>query len=98
HEEKFQSEEVIAGYVRMVLDASTGADRYFIYRKSDWLAWKKKSPMAGGENWSGGFEGGPLPAFLRTKIVKHACKEKCWATGHTPPQVEQYSDIEIDEE
>jgi hypothetical protein len=40
----------------------------------------------------------PEPGFLRTKIVKHACKEKCWATGANPAGVETFEGIEIDAE
>lgn len=96
HVEKFQSEIIIAGYVRFVVDEQ-GNDRFFIYRKSDWEAWKKKSQLAGGENWSGN-GGQPMPGFLRTKLVLHATKEKCWAIGMTPAAIEQFEDIEIDED
>jgi recombinational DNA repair protein RecT len=93
HVEKFETEEFIAGYVRFVVDEK-GNDRFFIYRKSDWEAWRKKSQMPNGENWNGN-NGQPVAAFLRTKIVKHACTEKCWATGITNPQSEQFS-VEVD--
>src|SRR5690606_15477262 len=43
HIEKFMSENMIAGYGRFVID-SKGTDRYFIYRKSHWESWRKKSP------------------------------------------------------
>lgn len=94
HVEKFQSETMISGYIRFLVD-DKGNDRFFIYRKSDWENWKKKSPLANGDNWSGN-NGQPIPAFLRTKIVLHACKEKCWATGNTSPTVEQYTNVEVD--
>ena len=95
HIEKFESEEIIAGYIRFMLPGN--ADRFFIYRKSDWTAWKSKSPQASGANWTGN-GGQPLAAFLRTKIVLHACKEKSWATGNTNPNVETFSDIEVDDD
>lgn len=113
HMENFQSDNIIAGYVRMVIDEN-GSDRYFIYRKSDFESWRKKSPnprtiekqgQGGGTYlseslWDNGVLGGtqPEPNFLRTKIIKHAAKEKCWAVGNTPPTVETYSEIEIDTE
>jgi recombinational DNA repair protein RecT len=97
HVEKFQSEKYIAGYVRFVVDKK-GNDKFFIYRKSDWEAWRKKSPQANGDNWSS--NGQPAPGFLRTKIVKHAATEKTWATGNRPiteefsVEVEEIEDIE----
>jgi recombinational DNA repair protein RecT len=112
HVERFKSDIIIAGYIRMAIDVD-GSDRYFIYRKSDWESWRKKSPNPrtiekNGQNgsylseslWDNGIVGGtqPEPNFLRTKIVKHAAKEKCWATGITPAAVETYSEIEIDAE
>ena len=47
--------------------------------------------MVGGEN--------PEPNFLRTKIILHAAKEKCWFTGSTPIEVEQFNvEVEAEEE
>ena len=112
HVEKFETEEIIAGYIRFVIDEK-GNDRFFIYRKSDFEAWRKKSPnpktiQKNGQNgpylseslWDNGVIDGtqPEPGFLRTKIVKHACKEKCWATGSNPLGVETFEGIEIDAE
>lgn len=113
HVESFQSDEIIAGYIRMVVDEK-GADRFFIYRKSDWESWRKKSPNPrtiekqkrdGGTYlseslWDNGILNGsqPEPNFLRTKIVKHAAKEKCWATGTTPITVETFAEVEVDTE
>lgn len=96
HVEKFQSETIIAGYIRFVLNKN-GDDRFFIYRKSDWQAWRKKSQQANGDNWNGN-DGQPGAAFLRTKIVLHAAKDKSWATGTTNPNVDQFDNIEIDED
>lgn len=93
HVEKFTSETIFAGYVKFIIDGN-GGDRFFIYRKSDWEAWKKKSQQPNGDNWTGN-NGQPGAAFLRTKIVKHACQEKCWAVGTTVPQAEQFS-VEVD--
>jgi recombinational DNA repair protein RecT len=112
HVENFQSDIIVAGYVRVVIGIN-GEDRFFIYRKSDFESWRKKSTnpatiMKNGQNgqylseslWDNGTINGtqPEPNFLRTKIIKHAGKEKCWATGSTPPQVEVFEDIEIDTE
>ncbi|MDR3271929.1 MAG: recombinase RecT [Flavobacteriaceae bacterium] len=112
HIERFESDEIIAGYARFIID-DKGDDRYFIYRKSDWEAWRKKSPnpktiektgtsgkYLSESLWDNGIVGGtqPDPNFLRTKIIKHACKEKCWATGSLPPGVETYTGVEIDTE
>lgn len=109
HIENFESEEIIAGYVRMVID-DKGGDRFFIYRKSDWEAWRKKSSnsettIKKGQYgdyksealWDGGVEGGqPDASFLRTKLIKHACQEKCWATGSTPAAADTFTGIELD--
>lgn len=76
HIEKFETEKIIAGYV--VLIRRDGSEAHFIYRPSDWNAWKAKSKMKDSENWSKGELGQPVAAFLKTKIVLHACKEKCW--------------------
>lgn len=97
HVEKFESEKIVAGYVRVVID-DTGADRFFIYRPSDWNNWKKKSQQASGDNWSGGSDGQPLAGFLRTKIISHACGERCWAAGKTDPTVEAYAVVVEDPE
>lgn len=93
HKESFKSETIIAGYVKFIIDEK-GNEKHFIYRKSDWEAWKNKSQQAKGENWTGN-SGQPIAAFLRTKIVKHACLEKCWAVGSTVPQAEQFA-IEVE--
>lgn len=110
HVENFQSDTIMAGYVRFVVD-DKGTDRYFIYRKSDFESWRKKSPNPktiekNGRNgvylseslWDNGILNGtqPEPNFLRTKIIKHAAKEKCWATGTTLISIEHYAEVEID--
>ena len=94
HVETFTSDIIVAGYVRVVI-GENGEDRFFIYRKSDFESWRKKSPQANGPLWTGN-GGQPDPNFLRTKIVKHAGKEKCWASGSTPAQVDVFEDTEID--
>jgi hypothetical protein len=87
HIERMKTETILAAYIRFVLDEN-GSDRFFIYRKSDWDAWKAKSQNKA--NWTSGINGQPDPGFLRTKIVKHACKEKCWATGQTDPAADTF--------
>ncbi len=93
HRETFKSEKIIAGYVRFVIDLK-GNDKYFIYRKSDWEAWKKKNNSSG-DNWTGN-AGQPGAAFLRTKIIKHAAMDKSWATGNRLAAAENFS-VEVDE-
>jgi recombinational DNA repair protein RecT len=111
HIEKFESETIIAGYVKF--NTAGGGFKYFIYRKSDFESWRKKSSnpntiekTASNGNkylseslWDNGVVGGenPEPAFLRTKIILHAAKEKCWFTGTTPIELEQFN-VEIDVE
>lgn len=110
HVENFQTDKIIAGYVRFVID-DNGTDRYFVYRKSDFESWRKKSPNPNtvmkkghyGEYlseslWDNGIVGGtqPEPNFLRTKIIKHAAKEKCWATGTTVIKIEHYAEVEFE--
>jgi len=107
HIEKFESETIIAGYVKF--NTAGGGFKYFIYRKSDFESWRKKSPNPATVQksptwlaeslWDNGVIGGenPEPAFLRTKIVLHAAKEKCWFTGSTPIELEQFN-VEIDAE
>ena len=81
HKRTLKSTEIIAGYVKM--DLTSGKSITFIYTPENWNAWKKKSPQGGGgENWTGGVNGQPVEAFLKTKIVKHACSEKCFASGN----------------
>jgi len=97
HIEKFETETIIAGYVKF--NTAGNSFKYFIYRNSDFMAWKKKSQQPTGDNWAGGIDGQPGFAFLRTKIILHAAKEKCWFTGSTPIEVEQFNvEIEADED
>ena len=80
HIEKFKSEEIVAGYIKFVLD-DAGNEKHIIYRKSDWEAWRAKSPSKNDGNWCSGELKQPDPGFLRTKIAKHAATEKTWASG-----------------
>lgn len=97
HLERYETDIPIVGYVRMVLN-DEGADRFFIYRRNDWEAWRSKSKQANGGNWNFKNTGYPDPGFLRTKLVSHACSEKCWASGKTDPTVETYAVIVDDEQ
>ena len=110
HVENYQTDKIIAGYVRFVIDEN-GTDRYFVYRKSDFDSWRKKSPnpktiekegkygkYLSESLWDNGILGGTQaePNFLRTKIIKHAAKEKCWATGTTIIKIEHYAEVEFE--
>lgn len=111
HVEKFESELIIGGYVKFI--TAGNSFRFFIYRRSDFESWRKKSSNPNtiektGPNgkylskslWDNEEIGGinPEPNFLRTKIILHASKEKCWFTGSTPIEVEQFNvEIENDE-
>lgn len=98
HIEKFESEEIIAGYVRFVIDKS-GNDKFFIYRRSDWESWRKKSQVPNGPNWNYDGSNQPQSGFLKTKIILHAAKEKTWFTGRTKPEgLEEYNVIDDREE
>lgn len=103
HDEKFKTEEIKFGYVRVVTSvAHDGAEKvkYFIYRKSDWEVWRGKSKQKFSENWVGGVQIGevkqPVAAFLRTKMIKHACQDKSWSVGSMPPTVETLA-TEVDD-
>jgi recombinational DNA repair protein RecT len=110
HVENFKTDNIVAGYVKVLLDEN-GKSIYFIYRKSDWESWRKKSPnpktyekigqkgnYLSESLWDNGIVGGtnPEPNFLRTKLIKHTCKEKCWSVGNTQAVVETYSEFEIE--
>lgn len=95
HVEKFSSDKIIAGYVKFTLD-SKGTQRHIRYRISDWEGWRLKSPQATGGNWRWMGKDQPHPGFLRTKIMGHACTERCWIPGNYPNQAEAYDDLIID--
>lgn len=94
HIEKFKSDRIIAGYIIFTLP--DGLERHITYRKSDWESWRQSSPQLNGSNWRFGSTDQPKPGFLKTKIVSHACNEKCWASGRTPATVEIFTDVEIE--
>lgn len=105
HVEKFETEEIVAGYVKMIID-DFNQERYFTYRKSDWESWRKKSSNAKSyvkdngtpvpSPWDSN-NGQPEPGFLRTKLILHACKEKCFAIGQKPVNADTFEGIEIDD-
>ena len=98
HNERFQSEVIKYAYIRFVIGKDRDGnetDKFFIYRKTDWNFWKKKSMVPNGENWSGN-DGQPMPAFLKTKVTKHACMDASWATGALPASVQTF-DVEIED-
>ncbi len=95
HVERNESEIIKAAYMEFYL--TDGTTKFIRYKKSDWEDWRTKSPLKDGSNWKGA-NNQPSPGFLRTKIVKHACKEKCWASGSTPVGVEVHESVEIDGE
>lgn len=79
HVMRLKSNKIIAGYVKML--NRSGKEICFIYRPVNWNQWRKKSKQQEGDNWKNGEDGQPIEAFLKTKIVKHACNEKCFASG-----------------
>ncbi|HET6255818.1 MAG TPA: recombinase RecT [Puia sp.] len=95
HQENFQTDIIIAGYIRFELDEN-GRDLFATFRKSDWESWRQKSEMKDGPNWNHNGSQQPQPEFLKTKITLHACKAKHWAIGTTPANVEQFTDVEMD--
>lgn len=98
HEEKFQSEVIKYAYIRFVKGHDQDGkeiEKFIIYRKTDWEVWRKKSPQKNGENWTGN-DGQPIPAFLKTKVTKHACMDSSWSTGGSPANVETF-DVIIDD-
>lgn len=95
HIRKFNSNKIKAGYVKM--DLLNGKEIYFIYTPANWNAWKKKSPQQESENWTKGEDGQPVEAFLKTKIVKHACSEKCFASGNRVITEDFFPEVEEQE-
>lgn len=99
HIEKFESDTIIAGYVKFLLPG--GAEKHFTYRPSDWESWRSKSPIPFGDNWRHtpvGVEKDykpfqPHPGFLKTKIISHAAQEKSWTPGRRPVTVEIYQNV-----
>lgn len=98
HNENFKSEVIKYAYIRFFVGTDREGkeiDKYFIYRKTDWQYWRKKSMSPNGENWNGN-DGQPLPAFLKTKVTKHACTDSSWSTGALPATVQTF-DVEIED-
>ena len=96
HVEKLKSDKIIAGYI--IFHLTDNIERHITYRQSDWESWRSHSPQKDGGNWVHGPLKQPKPGFLKTKIVSHACNEKCWASGRTPATVEVFETVEIDED
>lgn len=94
HIQNFGSDEFFAGYQEFVLP--DGQSRFFIYRQSNWEEWRSKSDVPNGENWNYKGSGRPKEGFLKTKITKHACTEKVWATGMNPIAPDHFQDIEVE--
>lgn len=94
HIQNFGSNEIIAAYQEFILP--DGKSRYFIYRQSNWDEWRLKSDVPDGENWNWKGSGQPREGFLKTKITKHACMEKVWATGMNPIVPDSFQDVEIE--
>ena len=94
HEQNFMGDEIIAGYQEFVLP--DGQSRYFIYRPSNWESWRSKSDVPDGANWNFKGTNQPEEGFLKTKITKHACTEKVWATGMNPISPDAFQDVEIE--
>lgn len=101
HNRNLSSNEIKAAYVKVVIAGSSvknPKEVYFLYTPNDWSAWRKKSKIPDSDNWIGGPNKQPIEAFLKTKVVLHACKEKCWGAGETPLGVEHYPDAITEEE
>ena len=94
HKEYRKTNKIIAGYMKFTIDKE-GTEKHINYWPEDWNEWRKKSPQANGANWKS--EGDqPNAAFLKTKIVKHACLDSSWASGNTPPTADNFSDVVVD--
>ncbi len=89
HEECYKSDKIIGGYVKFTLDEK-GTQRHISYKMSDIEVWRSKSQQSTGSNWVFGEFKQPAPGFLRTKIMLHACQEKCWIPGNSANMVEAF--------
>lgn len=96
HEECYKSEKIVGGYVKFTLDKA-GTQRHISYRLSDIEGWRAKSPQKDGPNWRFGDTGQPHPGFLRTKIMLHACQEKCWVPGNSPMGEDIFTDVVVED-
>lgn len=109
HIRKYVSEIIVVAYIKFELP--DGKEVFFKYEKSDWESWRAKSPNPKtvektGQHgkylskslWDNEMLDGiqPNPGFLRTKIAKHACNEKCWAPGRGPV-VTEFFDVEVED-
>lgn len=96
HSRKLKSNHIIAGYV--IMEKYNGHKVCFFYTPENWLSWKSKSKQANGENWTGGTNGQPNESFLKTKIMLHACKEKCWASNRKSISEDFFPEVESEDE
>ena len=96
HEECYKSDKIIGGYVKFTLDEK-GTQRHISYKMSDIEGWRQKSDQKEGANWRFNGTGQPHPGFLRTKIMAHACTEKCWVPGNTALGAEVFSDVIVED-
>jgi hypothetical protein len=81
--------QIVAGYVIFTLPG--GKQQPFIYWKEDWEIWRTSAPDKNGSNWRASVwdekatalisTNQPKPNFLKSKIISHACTEKCWLPG-----------------
>lgn len=101
HTRKFETEQIVAAYVKISLPGNSPRNKKeltFLYTPEDWNAWRKKSKIPDSDNWAGGSNKQPIVAFLKTKVMLHACKEKCWAAGEAYLNTEHYPDVITDDE
>jgi recombinational DNA repair protein RecT len=96
HSRNLKSQKIIAGYVKGI--TAKGKEICFIYTPENWDQWKKASKMPGGNNWKGGPLEQPTEAFLKTKIVLHACKEKVWASSRSVITEDFFPEVETEDE
>lgn len=94
HKEYRKTSKIIAGYIKFIVDAN-GTEKHINYWPEDWNDWRKKSPQPNGANWKSDNDQ-PLAAFLKTKIVKHACQDPSWPSGNAAPVAETYNDVVVD--
>ena len=110
HKPQYKSDVIKNGYVEFKM--KDGKSKFFIYSKRDFEAWRAKSdnpktiekngtngPYLAKSLWDNNTLNGhsPEPGFLRTKIIKHAANEKCWASGQSPAGVDTFNGVEVED-
>jgi len=96
HEENFDiqdDDKIVAAYIIYVIDEK-GTEKHFIYKPSDWEAWRSKSKQPNGGNWVSKNQQ-PDPGFLRTKVVKHSATDPSWPTVKNP-SAEKFNNVVVD--